>query len=208
MGGKEGLFTEEQQAVIKQMIAEAVAYALDEAMAKQSELASQSAARAMLQEITRNRKERYDKRLRNTKLLLRNYRMLKSHIAEAVYDATREREVLTEGESLYDVMNAFGGERQYIESIRKSVRRTRLIMTHVDSMLEVYRVYCEQSKKQEAARHYRVLYALYLADETKTPQDIADAEHIETRTVYRDIDAAAEILTPLFFGVDGIKTDF
>lgn len=208
MGGKEGLFTEEQQAVIKQMIAEAVADALDEAMAKQGELASQSAARAMLHEITRNRKERYDKRLRNTKLLLRNYRMLKSHIAEAVYDATREREVLTEGESLYDVMNAFGGERQYIESIRKSVRRTRLIMTHVDSMLEVYRAYCEQSKKQEAARHYRVLYALYLADDAKTPQDIADAEHIETRTVYRDIDAAAEILTPLFFGVDGIKTDF
>ena len=76
MGGKEGLFTEEQQAVIKQMIAEAVADALDEAMAKQGELASQSAARAMLQEITRNRKERYDKRLRNTKLLLRNYRMM------------------------------------------------------------------------------------------------------------------------------------
>lgn len=208
MGGKEGLFTEEQQAVIKQMIAEAVADALDEAMAKQGELASQSAARAMLQEITRNRKERYDKRLRNTKLLLRNYRMLKSHIAEAVYDTTREREALAEGESLYDVMNAFGGERQYIESIRKSVRRTRLIMTHVDSMLEVYRVYCEQSQKQEAARHYRVLHALYIADKTTTPQEIADKEHIETRTVYRDIDAAAEILTPLFFGVDGIKTDF
>ena len=42
----------------------------------------------------------------------------------------------------------------------------------------------------------------------RMPQDIADAEHIETRTVSRDIDAAAEILTPLFFGVDGIKTDF
>ena len=208
MSEKESLFTEEQQKVIKQMIAEAVADALDEAMAKQGELASQSAAKALLLEITRNRKERYDKRLRNTKLLLRNYRMLKSHIAEAVYDVSREREALADGESFYDVMNAYGNERQYIESIRKSVRRTRLIMTHVDAMLGVYRVYCEQWGKLELERRYRVVELLYLAKETTTPQDIADAEHIDIRTVYRDVDAAAEVLTPLFFGVDGIKTDF
>ena len=48
MSEKESLFTEEQQKVIKQMIAEAVADALDEAMAKQGELASQSAAKALL----------------------------------------------------------------------------------------------------------------------------------------------------------------
>lgn len=202
----EAVFTEEQQKEVDRIVKEAVSEALDEAMRKQAKLASKAAAEAMLEELTKNRKERYDKRLRNTKLLLKNYRTLKQHIAAAVYDNSKERE--TPQSDVYELMNAYGSEHQYIESIQRSVSRTRLIMKHVDTMLRVYQIYCEQSGKPEFCRNYRVIFGLYVSDQPKQAQDIADDEHIDKRTVYKDVDAAVEILTPLFFGVDGIKTEF
>lgn len=201
------LFTEKQQEQIRQMIETAVEAALSEANRQQGKIASEAAARAMLNELTRGRRERYDKRLRNTKLLLRNYRALKQHIESAIYDSDKERDCATDSD-YYQIMNAGGTEKQYIESIRKSVRRTRLMMTHIDAMLRVYKIYCEQSGKPETERHYRVIRALYLDDVPAQPQDVADAENIDKRTIYKDVDSAVEILTPLFFGVDGIKTDF
>lgn len=200
------VFSKEQQAQVEEMITAAVDAALEEAMRRQGKLASEASAKAMLNELTRNRKERHDKRLRNTKLLLRNYRMLKQHVEAAVYDTAKAAE--DTDEDFYEIMNAFGNERQYIECIRKSVRRTKVIMTHIDSMLKVFRIYCDQSGKLEPPRHYRVIKALYLDDEPAGAQEVADSENIDKRTVYKDVDAAVDVLTPLFFGVDGIKTDF
>lgn len=206
MSDNEIVFTPQQEEHVQQLIADAVEKALDKAMRKQGKLAAESSANAMLNELTRNRKERYDKRLRNTKLLLRNYRMLKQHIESAVYDSSKPEQTTTE--DYYQIMNSFGNEHQYIESIRKSVRRTRLIMAHIDTMLEVFRIYCDQSGKPELPRHYRVIKALYLDEEQTGAQEVADAENIDKRTIYKDVDNAVEILTPLFFGVDGIKTEF
>lgn len=188
------------------MIESAVETALNETSRKQGRIASEATAKAMLSELMRGRRERYDKRLRNTKLLLRNYRALKRHIESSIYETNCEHE--REEVDYYHIMNAGGTEKQYIESIRKSVHRTRLIMAHIDEMLRVYKVYCEQSGKPETARHYRVIRALYIDDKPALAQDVADAECIDKRTVYKDVDSAVEVLTPLFFGVDGIKTDF
>jgi hypothetical protein len=72
-------------------------------------------------------------------------------------------------------------------------------------MLESYQRSCENSNRDEDRRRYRVLYDMYISPEPKTPEAIAQKEFVDKSTVYRDIDAAADHLAVLFFGVYGLK---
>lgn len=78
-------------------------------------------------------------------------------------------------------------------------------MTHVNKMLEVYHIMCDRSQRADDARHWRVLENLYIADEYTTADRIAQEEHIDRRTVYKDIDVCISDLTALMFGVSGIE---
>jgi len=145
-------------------------------------------------------KSRHDKRLRNTKLLLDNYSLLQDHCANAVYDKNQ----IIEAGNVLDVLDSFENcdKDMYIESIKKSTIRTRIILSHIDEMLELYKVYCEKSKREEDNRRYRVLRAYYF-DECNI-QDIVNAEKIDERTYYRDMKDAREKLSALIFGIDGL----
>jgi hypothetical protein len=148
-------------------------------------------------------KARYDRSRANTKTLLRNYRSFVEHCENAVYEASQMDDDVTLAEFL-DLMGADKRGSFKIESIRTSAARTRLIIDHIDEMLEIYRIYCEQSTKPEDARRYRVIYALYISHKPKSTLQISFQENVDERTVYRDIDVAVEKLTALFFGIDGI----
>ena len=67
------------------------------------------------------------------------------------------------------------------------------------------KIMCERSSRPDDARHWRVLEGLYLADSYTTAEAIAQREHIDKRTVYKDIDVCVADLTALFFGVGGIE---
>lgn len=154
-------------------------------------------------EQERSKKLRYDKRLRNTKLLLKNYRELVSHSENAIYEASQ-----VEDEDLFDILEMMSGandSQYYVESIKTSAARTSLIIEHVREMLALYEVYCDRSQKPEDKRRFRTIHALYIQDEPKTYEQIAEEENVETRTVYRDVDAAVEKLTFLIFGIDGMR---
>jgi hypothetical protein len=148
-------------------------------------------------------KARYDRKRANTKLLLRNYRSLSVHCESAIYEASHMGDEMDLAEIL-ELMSGNRRESFRIESIRESAARTRLIIEHVNEMLEHYHIFCERSTKPEDARRYRVIYDLYIADVTKTPDEIALIESIDPRTVYKDIDSAVERLTALIFGIDGL----
>lgn len=154
-------------------------------------------------EQERSKKLRYDKRLRNTKMLLRNYRELSAHSENAIYEASQ-----VDDEDLFDILEMMSGSdsnQYYVESIKTSAARTSLIIEHVKEMLSLYEVYCERSQKPEDKRRFRTINALYIQDEPKTIEEIAEDEVVDTRTVYRDVDAAVEKLTFLIFGIDGMK---
>ena len=80
-------------------------------------------------------------------------------------------------------------------------------MTHVNKMLDCYQIMCERSSRQDDARHWRVLEGLYLADDYTTAEEIARREHIDKRTVYKDIDVCAADLTALFLRINAPKRD-
>lgn len=146
------------------------------------------------------RKGRYDRRLHNTRLLLRNYHRLKLHAEEAISDAKEAKE------RAFDILEGLENEDDslYIESIKRSQTRTLIILQHIEQMLRYYRIDCEQSGQAEEMRRYRVLMAMYIGTPKMTTQEIAEAEHIDKRTVYRDLNAAVEALTILLFGIDSL----
>jgi predicted DNA-binding protein YlxM (UPF0122 family) len=147
-------------------------------------------------------KSRHNKKRANVKLLLRNYRSLSEHSEGAIYDAAQAENDL-DLIGVLDLMKS-GRESIGIDSIRSSVARTRLILDHINEMLEIYKRYCDRSPREEDRRRYRVVYDMYISPEPMTLDEIAAKENIDRSTVYRDVEAASERLTALIFGIDGL----
>ncbi|HBG0292092.1 TPA: hypothetical protein KPD90_002045 [Clostridioides difficile] len=151
--------------------------------------------------------ELYNRKIRNTKLLLKHYREFKKHIDNSVFKVSCKSgnaiEVLT------TLADRYVSEDLFVESISKSVSRTNVIIAHIDIMLKIYKEYCNNSNDIEQ-RRYRIIEERFVK-EVKHKKDrssinkIAKRENIDTRTVYKDIDQACERLAALIFGVDGIK---
>lgn len=168
-----------------------------------------AAADRMEEERRKARKGRYDRRLHNTRLLMKNYRALKHHALGAVHTGAQANEKIEE--NAVDILEELDDERVddrlYIESIKRSQQRTRIIIEHIDEMLRYWKIDCEQSGKEEALRRYRIVFATYIGDDQIAAEDLARREHIEKRTVYKDIKAAMRPLSALIFGIDGIKQE-
>lgn len=145
-----------------------------------------------------------DRRLHNTKLLIRNYRIFKAH-AESAISTAEECE-----DSVFDIL-AMMSDKEYrkaettVKAIQSSAARTAIIINHITAMVETYEIWCQKSGKPENERRCRVLKALYIDDDPPTPDELADREGIDKRTVYKDVDAASEILAALIFGIDSIR---
>ena len=113
------------------------------------------------------RKGRQDRRLHNTRLLLKNYRLFKQHTKGAIFRADQAKEHaidILDGLDSYDMDDGL-----YIESIKKSQQRTLIILAHIDQMLELYKAYCYASSNKEEARRYGVLMAYYIEEPKKVP---------------------------------------
>ena len=149
------------------------------------------------------KKGRYDRRLRNTRLLLKNYRSFRNYAKNAVYKASQLKENAVD---ILDGLDEYSfDDSLYIESIKKSQQRTLIILKHIDEMLKYYRIDCEQSGKDEAMRRYRIIMAYYIDEPKRNAEEIAESEHIERRTLYKDINMALKPLSALIFGIDSMK---
>jgi len=149
------------------------------------------------------KKGRYDRRLRNTRLLLKNYRSFSNYAKNAVYKASQLKENAVD---ILDGLDEYSfDDSLYIESIKKSQQRTLIILNHIDEMLRYYRIDCEQSGKDEELRRYRIITAYYINEQRKSAEQIAEDEHIERRTLYKDINIALKPIAALIFGIDSMK---
>ena len=173
-----------------------------EEIIRQAAKAGAEAALATLEkERQKEVRNRRDKRLKNTKLLLSNYRNFKEYSINAIYAAEQAEDIIEILDLMWDPNNR---SEQIVESIKKSAVRTKIIMTHIEGMLNTYQDICEKSKNPTDMRKYEVLYDRYISDEQHTVDEIADKHNIDPRTVYHDIDAAVNVMAVLIFGVDCI----
>lgn len=171
-------------------------------------LAAETGAKAAMEtlekERLRERRDMADRRLRNTKLLLRNYRVFCAHAANAVYEID---ECESPDEILTDLMMPGRDNSQFVESIKRSAARTATIVKHMETMMQIYHAYCFTTGTAEDERRWRVVNALYICDDEgrMTIPELAKAEGVVERTIYKDIDIACERIAALMFGIDGIK---
>lgn len=172
-----------------------------------AEVGAAAAVKAIEKERRNYRKQQYDWKYHNTKLLLRNYRRLNAYYKNAVFNTESAEEADEDFESVMRSMGRPKDEAVFVESIQKNFITTKIIMTHVNKMLECYEIMCKRSSRQDDARHWRVIEGLYIADDYTTAEKTAKQEHIDKRTVYRDVDVCVADLTALFFGVGGIEEE-
>lgn len=171
-----------------------------------AEVGAAAAIKAMERERNNFQKKQKDRKLRNTKLLLRNYRTLQAHYLHAVFDLDSAEKNSRDYEDIISHMNSgIYDEMLYIESIKQSSLRTKIIMAHVNSMLDIYEAACNKSGKPESNRRWRVLLKLYLNPEAMCVEEIAAEENITERTVYKDIDVCVNDLSTLFFGIGALE---
>ncbi len=170
---------------------------------KAAAIGAKEALKIFKQERKKEQGKRADRRLRNTKLLLRNYHMLKEHAENSVFGRTQMEESAID--ILESMMSVYDNE-VIIESIKRSATRTAIIVSHIEVMFGLYHSYCEHTSSREIdLRRYEVAWDMYMADKTLSAKEIAEKQNISTRNVYEDIKVATERLSALIFGVDGLK---
>lgn len=172
---------------------------LEELIQKAAMSGAQVAADAMVLSQRRAEKEKVDRRLHNTELLLRNYRALKAGCENAVYESKKEEVT----EVLDDIMT-MRDDKVIVESIKASSKRTAIMVSHIDKMLDVYRIYCGKMSEKDK-RRYKVIKSLYISKQPMTIVEISKKFGVSKVTIYDDIKIAKERLSSLFFGVDGLK---
>lgn len=179
----------------------------DEELKKIYERAAVIGAQEAMKKFEQERKseigQRADRRLRNTKLLLRNYRMLKKHAENSVFRRAQM------DESAFDILESMMKSRDndvIISSIKDSATRTAVMVSHVEAMLGLYDAFCEKSPNKEIERRrYDVVWDMYIAEDTLSAKEIAKKKNMSKENVYVDLRVAVERLAALIFGVDGLN---
>lgn len=153
------------------------------------------------QKQTQQQKEK-KKRLYNAKILLKNYRVLKSYIgridgrAKAAYSKTL---MVNETENL---INLIEFSEDIVSSIKDQSQKTIVMIKHLDNALDALELIYKQENNE---RHFNVLKKRYI--EGMAINKIGELYNMNSRSIYKIIDSTSERLAILLFGVYGIKLE-
>lgn len=191
---------------IEEKIRAAIKLGAEIGAAAGAEAAATAAAKVAERERKRLQRQQTDRRYHDTKLLIRKYRQLNEYYQNAVFDEEGAEEA---DEDFEEIMRSFGvsfkDEKITADSIKRNYLVTRVVMAHVNKMLEVFREMCERSSRASDKRRWRILHSLFLADTTTTAEELAQQEHISSRAVYDIVDRCVPDLSILFFGISGVE---
>lgn len=176
---------------------------VEEMIAKAALAGASVAAETLEKAHQKEQKEMKDRRLHNTRLLLRNYRMLKESCSKAVYQ--KEHSEKTTEEVIEELMSMKASDGVIVNSIKESAERTGIIISHVDRMFDVYRMYCGKYGEKER-RQYKVIKFMYITKERLSVAELAKKFNVSKVTIYDDIKIAEEQLSALFFGIKDRKS--
>ena len=155
-------------------------------------LATQEAIKQFNAQQKMKKKDEQDWRLRNTKLLLENYKRLKSHIDDI-------KQQIEEYED-----TVFSLEELTIETLMKYRLKTAKMMRHFDRMLIHYK-FDSQYGTVEEQRRYKVIYHRYISDDRLTVNKLCEMYSLDQSVIYRDTKAAIKDLSVFLFGIAAIE---
>lgn len=161
----------------------------------------------VLTEYNRQQYERLkvkkDRRLRNTRLLLRNYNNFFEHCKNAIY----MKEELEEEDPIEILMESEFEDDLFINSIKRTSIRTKIILDHIESIMDYYRFKANNSKDEKFIRRLKIIELIYFNEENYSYEQLAEMFYVDSRTVSRDVKKAIEELSVLLFGIDGLKIE-
>lgn len=142
--------------------------------------------------MQQSKKKTRDRRLRNTNLLLKNYRMLTKHCEH----------ILVEIEEYEDIV--FDPNDLQIHALMKYKAKTKKMLAYFDAVFRSYKQYCAVSGIA-AKRRADVIERKYINPKNQTAEEIAEYYDLEKRTVFRDINKATDELSVFLFGIDSLE---
>lgn len=147
----------------------------------------------------------YDTRIKNTRLLLKNYRNFVKACKQATF-TEKKLETATVEEVLDKLFCQSYDEVTVVQSILTSKKRTEIILTHIERIINFYIFEAEQSKNDEKIRKAHILNDLYVEGKYKPKINaMSEKYHISERQIRRDANSAIEEIAVLMFGIDGIR---
>ena len=164
---------------------------------KHIELITRTTIEVWEKEKETQEKKKHDRRLRNVKLLLRNYRSFVKHTSDIKLDIQNIDEQLE--------LEYLDTDEFKLESIKRSKEKTLAMVQFINKMLAVFKVMCEQSAKPEDIRRYDVIFYMYISEQKMTAEEISAMHNVAVRTIFLDIEKACKDLSVLVFGIDGVK---
>lgn len=177
-----------------------VQYTMEEIITLATQVATKVAFEKFQNLTQESLTERHERRLRNTKELLKNFINLKFHAKKAIYCAKHKMptafEILDEIEHKESTL--------FIESIRESSARTFIIVKHIEQMLQFYK-YLSKADKNLYGLKWTLINDLYLVKDKKNIDEIAEEMRYSRAQAYRHLEYAIKDLSGLIFGIDGIK---
>ena len=171
---------------------------------KRAEVESAVAVKKMEQQREIQAEEYVDRRLRNTRLLIRNYRSLIDHCENAIVEAADvNSDLFYNIDKVEDIMReVFVVDDLTVESIKRSKERTMVIVAHVKEMLRLFNEHSYNSARPEDSRRADIIHWMYISNTPKTAAELACEYNITERTVYLDVDISMKRLSTLLFGID------
>ena len=147
----------------------------------------------------------YDTRIKNTRLLLKNYRNFVKSCKQATF-TEKELETANVEEVLDKLFCESYDEVTVVQSILASKKRTEIILTHIKRIINFYLFEADQSKNDEKKRKAHILSDLYIVGKYKPKISfMSEKYHISERQIRRDANSAIEEIAVLMFGIDGIR---
>ena len=147
----------------------------------------------------------YDTRIKNTRLLLKNYRNFVKACKQATF-TEKDLETATVEEVLDKLFCQSCDEITVVQSILTSKKRTEIILTHIKRIIDFYLYESDHSNNDEKKRKAHVLNDLYVIGKYKPKiNDMSEKYHISERQIRRDANSAIEEIAVLMFGIDGIR---
>ncbi|WP_313627470.1 hypothetical protein [Enterococcus italicus] len=137
------------------------------------------------------KKEREDWKLRNTNLLLKNYRMLKKHCEGIIPTLSQFEETI------------FDPDELNLETLMKYKARTKEMIDYFDIMFSSYNQYCH-NQGTSAERRFDVINKIYVTNPSFSKSQMAGIYDVDDRTIQRDIKRAGQELSVFLFGIDSL----
>lgn len=150
------------------------------------------------------KRARENDKIRRTKKLLSSYRRMKAAIDEEV-EFTEDEKIELRWKFVEDLMGSSKAfvsksERTVIDSEKKRQENLYCISC-IDNAVRLYEEECDKCSSEEAKRRCRELKAMYIDDAPMTVQEMAEAEMISEKTVYKDLGIACSIIAVYLLGM-------